>query len=356
FEASSLLNFFLNLQETPRERHAVPLADFLKKLTDDPHLQAVLSVHALLYGVSPDEVAFTQHAYVSASYFDSAHNFSGGGLALVKAMEQRLEELGVIVITGKAVKHLVCAEKKRLTALELDDGALLETDAAISTCHPAALAEMGQDVFRPSYLEHLRSLEETASAFMLFGIAEKKPECLEGRNLFLCRDPNLNRAFIPGANPEDGPFFVAASPQPDSTAGRSGVVVLAPGFFADMSPWADSTRGSRPQSYKIFKDTILQRINKAIVDLCPELETVHFVEVATPLTMRDFLHAPAGGLYGCKHTVHQSNPLPLTRIPNLLLAGQSIIAPGLMGAMISAFLACGFLLGHDSLHKEAACS
>jgi all-trans-retinol 13,14-reductase len=71
--------------------------------------------------------------------------------------------------------------------------------------------------------------------------------------------------------------------------------------------------------------------------------------------MRDFLHSPRGGLYGCQHTVSQFNPVPVTRISNLLLAGQSIIAPGLMGAMISAFLACGFLLG-DSVCKEAACS
>ncbi|MDR1947287.1 MAG: NAD(P)/FAD-dependent oxidoreductase [Desulfovibrio sp.] len=355
FDSSSLLNFFFSFQDTPRELSPVSLSDYLKKLTDDAHLQAVLSVHSLLYGVSPHEIPFMQHAYVSASYFDSVHNFTGGGRALVEAMEQKLTELGVTVILGRAVKRLVCTDKKRLIALELDDAALLETDAAICTCHPAALADMGQDAFRPSYLERLRALEETSSAFMLFGIADKKPECLEGRNLFLCRDADISRAFTPGTKPDNGPFFVAACPQSGDPGGRAGIVVVGPGFFDDMRPWTDSTHGNRPESYKAFKALIMQRIENAVQELCPDLAAVNFVEGATPLTMRDFLHAPNGGLYGCKHTVNRFNPLPVTRISNLLLAGQSVIVPGLMGAMISAFLACGFLLG-DSLHKDAACS
>lgn len=355
FDSSSLLNFFFHTQGQQQPRSNTALADYLRDLTGNAHLRAALAIHCLLYGVSPEEVPFTQHAYVTASYFDSVHNFAGGGHSLIKAMEKRLDELGVRVILGNGVRRLVCANPKRLNEVELENGERLATDAAICTVHPHVLADMGTDIFRPAYLDHLRSLGETTSAFMLFGIAEPEPECLRGRNLFLCRDANLSTAFVQGTRPETGPFFVAASPQPAGSR-KSGIVVVAPGFFEDMAPWRDSVRGKRPESYTAFKASVTRRVAEAISELCPELADVRFVDAATPLTMRDFLQSPLGGLYGCKHTVHQFNPMPVTRVANLLLAGQAIIAPGLMGAMISAFLACGFLLGHETLLKEAACS
>ena len=356
FERSSLLNFFLDMQNAQQSRATTPLAEYLEGLTGNAHLRATLSAHSLLYGVSPRDVSFTQHAYVSASYFDSVHNFVGGGRALVRAMEERLGELDVKVILGNAVRRLVCDQGKRLSRVELADGSMIETDAAVSTVHPFTLADMAGDVFRPSYLEYLRGMRETASAFMLFGIADAAPECLRGRNLFLCRDPDMTKAFTPGAKPEGGPFFVASSPQPPGGNGKAGIVVLAPSSFEDVGAWTDSRKTDRPKAYTEYKESAMRRIHDALKELCPELEAVRFVEGATPLTMRDYLDSHRGGLYGCGHTVHQYNPMPVTRIPNLLLAGQSIIAPGLMGAMISAFLACGFLLGHETLHKEAACS
>lgn len=382
FNSSSLLNFFLNIQgggasgqtdekasgqassqasaETdgakPVNRTAVPLADYLSGLTDDAHLRAALSIHTLLYGVSPDEVSFTQHAYVSASYFDSVHNFSGGGAALVAAMERRLAELGVTVIKGNAVARLETGGGKKLTHLVLDDGTRIAAEAAICTAHPVALADMGRDVFRPSYLEYLRSLGETTSAYMLFGIADEKPECLRGRNMFLCRDADLANAFRSNADPGQGPFYVASSPQPGGDGGKAGIIVVAPGSFDAVREWRDSTVGKRPEAYGRHKEDVVRRVREAVVSLCPDLEGVRFVDSATPLTMRDYLQTPNGGLYGAKHTVSRFNPMPVTRLPNLWLAGQSVLAPGLMGAMISAFLACGFLVGHDTLHKEAECS
>jgi len=44
--------------------------------------------------------------------------------------------------------------------------------------------------------------------------------------------------------------------------------------------------------------------------------------------------------------------LPLTRLGNLFLAGQSIVAPGVLGAMISGFVACGSIIGHELLRKD----
>lgn len=356
FENSSLLGFFLDAQnglQAPGARTS--LTRYLDTVTRNEYLRTSLSIHALLYGVSPEETSFTHHAYVTGSYFDSAHNFAGGGRALIKAFERRLKEEGVTVIAGNGVRRIVCDKQKRVTHLILEDGAEVPVAACIATTHPAALADMAAEIFRPGYVEHLRTLEDTVTAYMLFGIADEKPEPLRGNNLYLCRDPHLGRAFSPDAVPEYGPFYIATSPQPPTgpeSPEKCGVVVVAPGTFGDVSPWLDSRPGARPEAYKDFKAATVARVRESIVTMCPELDAVRFVDSASPLTMRDYLYAPRGGLYGCKHSIHQLNPLPVTRVSNLWLAGQSIIAPGLMGAMISAFLACGFLVGHNTLRKE----
>ena len=65
--------------------------------------------------------------------------------------------------------------------------------------------------------------------------------------------------------------------------------------------------------------------------------------------------ARLAGIMGAKRTadlIPLCHPLPITKVPGLLLAGQSIVAPGLLGAVISAVLCCGFVLGHDVLRGE----
>lgn len=85
----------------------------------------------------------------------------------------------------------------------------------------------------------------------------------------------------------------------------------------------------------------------------PELAgNIEHAECATALTLRDFTHNPFGSMYGVKHKIGQYNPLPLTKAKNLYLAGQAIVAPGIMGAIISAFLVCGFIIGHKQLLKQ----
>ena len=67
--------------------------------------------------------------------------------------------------------------------------------------------------------------------------------------------------------------------------------------------------------------------------------------------MRDFCGSPEGGLYGVKHRVGQYNPLPATRMRGLFLAGQAIGGAGLLGAVMSAFLCCGHIVGHATLQQ-----
>ena len=62
--------------------------------------------------------------------------------------------------------------------------------------------------------------------------------------------------------------------------------------------------------------------------------------------------APYGAIYGVGRFAGQYNPQAATRVAGLYLSGQAIAAPGLMGAMVSAYMTCGTILGHDLLRGE----
>ena len=76
---------------------------------------------------------------------------------------------------------------------------------------------------------------------------------------------------------------------------------------------------------------------------------------ASPLTYRDYIGTPNGGIYGTLRDFN--NPMASyvsvkTKIPNLFFTGQNVNLHGMLGVSISALLTCGELLGIDNLIEE----
>jgi all-trans-retinol 13,14-reductase len=149
------------------------------------------------------------------------------------------------------------------------------------------------------------------------------------------------------------PLYISCNRQKPEETSKFSLVAICPATYAKMNRWSDSSTGKRPEDYLEFKEEIGNKLRSRIEACCPQIsETLKFTEIATPLTLRDFSNNPFGSLYGVKHKVGQYNPLPLTKAEGLYLAGQAIVAPGVLGAIISAFLVCGFIFGHGRLLKQ----
>jgi all-trans-retinol 13,14-reductase len=349
FEQSPFLNLEHKVSIDALE-NPVTLETYLNDLTSDRLLKSVLGIHALLYGVPPQEIAFSDHAKIAGSYYQSVHGIVGGGLSVVRAFEAALENSRIDVRYGNGAKQVQLTPAGKICGLILDDDEVIETDQILSTMHPAKLLELVPDgAFRPTFSRRLRELVDTPSAYMLFGISKEPLPILEQSNLFVCPEADINNFFQSNRLPEQGPWYLASTKQDNE---KRGIVVIAPGSIQDVAAWKSSKLGKRSIEYREHKQKRLDHMRTALLKHVPELESVRFVEGATPLTLRDYMNTPTGSLYGIRHTVNQFNPAPATKIPGLLLAGQSIVAPGLLGAVISAFLTCGFIIGHNKLRKE----
>ena len=338
------------------------LSDFLSSIIRDPLLRATLSVASLLQGAPPGEVSFLQHARVLASRIDAAATFEGGGIALADAFARRLGENGVRVITGTGVSRINVSPGGFVEGITLDDGDMYDADTVVYTGHPFYLFELVHEgVFTPVFARQMQKPAETPSAYMLFGVSETPVIAGGGSNFFYCPDTDLSRMFRPGHDPLTGPFYFTTRPgtglpargmKDASARGPHTVTAIMAGDFAPFERWKDTPPGQRGAEYAAIKAEKLDRFREALARICPETTSVRFIEGATPLTLRDYTRSPAGSVYGRKHTLAMYNPQPATRVPGLWLAGQSIVAPGALGAVISAFLACGFIVGSENLHAE----
>jgi all-trans-retinol 13,14-reductase len=327
------------------------LRETLDSLTGDEILKSVLSTHCLLYGVPPEEVSFQQHACIVGSYYLSARGLAGGGRSLATAFDARLEELGVEIHRGCEVTSISVAPEGLLRGVRLDDGKELRCGGAVVTVHPRTMLEMVPGgSFRPAYKNRIMGLEDTVSAFMLYSVSDLPLPTLSGRNLFVLPSADSFRSI--GSRPlEESPLYVTAAYTRPDDAPR-GFIGIFPTLPETTRAWEDSVTGNRPESYRRFKEEITGRMENLVKRYCPELgRATACAESSTPLTVRDFVNAPSGGLYGVKHKVGQYNPVPLTRVKGLYLAGQAVTSPGILGAVLSGFMACGNILGHDRLIK-----
>ncbi len=339
--------------------HGPTLAQALAPFAPWPELQGVLSMHSLLYGIEPEQALANLNAQVAGSYYHSAHGIKGGGAALVRAYTELLADAGVEVRCNAEVTQIL-VQAGTVSGVELSDATTLCAPEVISSVNPTLLPMMLPDgAVRPAYLKRLRSLRQTGSAYVLFATCANAAKVLRGCNLFAqSTEGLLGPALEQGL--EQRPLYLTAAAHSEGTSGyvpegakkrRHGIIGIIPATYAEVAPFRRGPYARTPE-YAARKEQITASICSRIRTCCPEIENLEAVDLATPLTLEDYSMAPNGAIYGVGRFAGQYNPQAATRVKGLYLTGQAIAAPGLMGAMVSAYMTCGTMLGHDLLRGE----
>ncbi|MFO7832443.1 MAG: NAD(P)/FAD-dependent oxidoreductase [Desulfuromonadaceae bacterium] len=340
--------------------HGSTLAQALAPFAPWPELQGLLSMHSLLYGIEPEQALAHLNAQVAGSYYHSAHGIKGGGAALVRAYTELLADAGVEVCCNAEVMQ-IRVHNGVVRGVELSDSTTLCAPEVISSVNPALLPGMlPEGAVRPAYLKRLHSLRQTGSAYILFATCSNAAEVLRGCNMFAQSKEGLLEPAL-DQELEQRPLYLTAGLQNDEASskrapcdtekGRNGIVAIVPASYAEVAPFRRGPFARNPD-YAEWKGQITASIRSKILSCCPEIENLEAVDLATPLTLEDYSMAPNGAIYGVGRFAGQYNPQAGTRVKGLYLTGQAIAAPGLMGAMVSAYMTCGTIMGHDLLRGE----
>ncbi len=306
------------------------LQSVIEEHVRDVRLRRLLSLHCMLHGVPANKVSLAFHAGVVGLYYQGAHTVRGGGERLVKVLETALRKLGVKIHCGVPVKAVELKEDRCFCGLSLQDGRSFTGQSCIVTLHPHVLPELlPERALRPIYSQRLKSLPATQSACCLFGYPKGALPQLKGRNMYLDFD----------ACGEQAPIYLTRGSGED----HSGVVAICPESNTDWNT----------PDYQERKKKRLAELQRAIERHSPDLaQGICWVDGGTPRTFQRYANAPVAGLYGIAHYLDQMNPQPRTRVKGLFLAGQAVVAPGLLGTALSAFWACQELCGDNRLREE----
>ena len=334
----------------------ISLQAFVAELTQDRRLQAVLCMHCLLHGTPPDQIPLRLHAAVVGPYCRSVYGIRGGGRQLSQSFAASLQQANVDLYCGSRVTAMSVDPDNNITGVTLSSGQELVAAQVIHAADPRLLLDwLDEKCFRPVYRRRLTALQETQSALILFGQSARPVESLADRNLYLA-DLHLGTELF-SASMAQRPLYLSSAglelSTDDGVAQRCGIIGIMPEDYRCYEPWQATRRGQRPEEYLRFKHErrgqMLERIEQAAPEVAQALQQPF---LATPLTLRDYLHYPQGAMYGVSHQLARYPLQVATRVRGLYLSGQALAAPGLMGAMIGAFYNCGTLLGHQRVSEE----
>jgi all-trans-retinol 13,14-reductase len=321
------------------------LAQYLQENFKSSLLQTLLCLYAILYGSLPEETPLDYHAMVAGAYYDKSWQILNGGRAITQAFEKQLQKYDISVFTNCTVDKIQINSSKTVKAIALKNGDSIECDNCIFTAHPRMLARiLPEGTLRPIYQSRLQKLKDTTSAVVLYCESEKANLEVDFHNIILVHKP-FPDMFILGQGFADRPMYISRSIS-DKYIG--GVSIICPWSYNDVQQWGMSTTGRRDQSYYAWKEQVADAIISVVKTHCGDkLGNLKIVDMATPLTLRDYMNAPNGCLYGVQHRTADMPFMPRTRVKGLYLSGQAIISAGVMGAMVAGFVSAAAITTED---------
>jgi all-trans-retinol 13,14-reductase len=332
----------------------VSVQQVLDRHLREPKLKAALTAQAMLYGVPPAEAPFGLHAIVLDHFLAGAYTVEGGGDKLARVMARRVRALGGTVRLRADVARIE-VDGRKATGVVLADGEVVPADVVVANVHPRAVVEMlPPGAVRPAYRSRVRDAAVGVGHLGVYIELDEPARCIGNANVYRLASWDL-AGSMPLTRPGAVPLYYAGAPGehgPDGRHHRHTVLMVLPLDWALVAPWAGTEEGARPAAYRELKQALLDSAVDALLADFPALRG-HVVraEASTPLATARYVRSPDGAMYGHYHSVAQMGryrPSQGTRVTNLVLVGQGVGFPGILGVTLSAYHAVGSVLDHDA--------
>ncbi len=331
----------------PMDEDFMTLQCVLDGLTGNAALKALLSGFAMCYGTPPNEISFAAHSRMCHGLYDSVARVQRGGDAFVDAFGQALQHLDIDVACGTQIEECLDLDDRKIGRVRLSSGAEVAFGSGVFTIHPQEILRLlPQDGLSPAFVHRVQAFEASAGFFTLFGLGRDEDAGSGGIvSLFPSMDVN---AMLDAQSAAASAIVMMRTRERIAGVARHTVTAFEPCFAGQTVAWSASHSRRRPAGYAEWKAARTARMRERIAAAFPG-QALQVIDSASPLTFRDYLFSPDGSAYGIKQKMGQFNLIGRLPWRNLYAAGQSALLPGIVGAMMSAFIVVRSLLGRAEL-------
>ena len=283
----------------------------LKSVMSDiknPHLRKILLHFTIFYAeVQFEDASFEIYAKIMINMLDGTRKIRGNGRAIVDALKSELHN--TTIKTRDEVLEILYDESGA-KALMGKNG-IKEYDAVISTLHPRTTVSLLnlENKKLKRYAKHVNELEESPTFFSIFCVVEADI----ASNLYFYGEDCIS--VLPSSKHE----------------GKNVITVIARSSY-------EKYENIDKEGYKILKQEECKYHISALKKLY-DFGNIEVIDCSTPLTKQHYSNGYRGSAYGILCSAKQkslSMVMPKTRVENLYLAGESALAPGLLGCYLGA--------------------
>ena len=331
----------------------ISLKNMLDSLTENKTLKTLFSAFSMCHGTEPSQISFANHARVSFSLYQSIARVKNGGNAFINAFKKKLKKYNVDIKTNSFISSCENIEKRRVGTFVLNNGDEIKAENCVFTIHPEEILKTFKEKnTSKAFADRVNSFEESFGLFVCFiKFTKKDQKPFDPAVITLYPDNDMDKLFDPGYT-GDRPLVLVRNSEEVKKEKISVINAFELTYWDHVKQWAGSTTGNRTKEYEEYKKNKTDKICERIINNFPEYENcLEVIDSASMLTFRDYLNSPYGSAYGIKQKIGQFNLFGRIQYKNTFAAGQSAILPGVLGAMVSGFTICRYLLSKDVYTK-----
>lgn len=317
----------------------VSLKRVLDDLTDCAELKTLLSGYCMCHGTRPSEISFANHARICRDFYLSIGRVKLGGDAFVKAFKEAFSRVSVDVVCNTTIAECLDIDRARVGRLLLTNGDEVAFQNCIFAIHPRQILNLlPREKLRKALIHRVEDFQSSCGFFAVFGIRGGKNPDGSGSIWGMFSSTDMD-AMLDYERPDDMAILLLRNEEMVNGKNVRVFTALEPTFAQATAAWADSRTTKRGAAYHNYKEQKTRKIEQYLKDYFgTKGETFEIKTSSTMLTYRDYLHSPDGSAYGIKQLIGQFNLFGRLPLRNMYAIGQSALLPGIVGAMMSAFI------------------
>ena len=322
-----------------------PIEDLLSQYNCSPELRGVLDVPCSWMGISLSDCPVFYHHIVLLSYIFSSWKLKCTGAEMADVFSSRVKELGGKIILGDQVDKILIKDRIAKGVI-LKSGNRIESETIIAAIHPQTMLKLIDDGdIKPAYRNRVSDLKNTMGIFSANFAIDANKASDSSHNYFRLKINNIGYL-------SDLTFFQV---QKTAKEDLNMITLIAPSRFEDWSRWQDTFTGHRGDDYSEKKNQFAEKLLSVASDIIGPFNKKDLIDTYTPLSIRDWVYSPHGSTYGIERSRTQllkTASLHRTSVQGLHLAGQNVLAPGILGTVLGSLSAVKGIIGDDILEKE----